>query len=324
MNLNKLLKSGLVSILILALGLVLLLTVNFNKSFDFTGGTVVTLNIRDYEVQEAVEKVNTALSENNLVASYLVEGENENGTCLIIKYQIFEDVNTVNENFENDLYESFGYDQSDMLEESYILMQTHTSPELGMEVFLKAFIAVLAGLVAVAVYMFARHNLTSGFTMIAVAILDLGLMMALTLITRIPVNGYFVIAILGTALFSITLSFIKLNAFNKDAKDENYIKLNNTEITNISNKEENAKIFKISLALIVALLISAVLLDAIGIAVISLILGIFACVFSSRFVTPELWALAFKRRTKKPKNTSKSAIKDMAVEPVWSESKNED
>lgn len=324
MNLNKLLKSGLVSILILALGLVLLLTVNFNKSFDFTGGTVVTLNIRDYEVQEAVEKVNTALSENNLVASYLVEGENENGICLIIKYQIFEDVNTVNENFENDLYESFGYDQSDMLEESYILMQTHTSPELGMEVFLKAFIAVLAGLVAVAVYMFARHNLTSGFTMIAVAILDLGLMMALTLITRIPVNGYFVIAILGTALFSITLSFIKLNAFNKDAKDENYIKLNNTEITNISNKEENAKIFKISLALIVALLISAVLLDAIGIAVISLILGLFSCAFSSRFVTPELWALAFKRRTKKPKNTSKSAIKDMAVEPVWSESKNED
>lgn len=323
MNLNKFLKSGLVPILILALGLVLLLTINFNKSFDFTGGTVVTVNIREYQVQEAVEKVNSALNENNLRASYLIEGENENGACLIIKYQVFENVNLVNDNFKDDLFEEFGYNESDVLEASYILMQTHVTPEFGTEMFLRAFIAVLVGLVAVAVYMFARHNLTSGFTMIAVAILDLGLMMALTLITRIPLNSYFVLAILGTAILSVILSLIKINNFNKNAKDEKFIKLSNNEITKISAKEENQKIINICIALVVPLLILAVLIDAVGTAIISLILGIIACVYSSNFIMPELWALAFHRKTKKQKAT-KSVAKEIIEEPIIQDTKIED
>lgn len=306
MNLAKFLKLGLISMLVLALGLVMFLTVNFNKSFDFTGGTVVSVNVKDVEINEAVEKIGDALKENNLRASYLIKGENENGSCFIIKYQIFENADAVNESFKEDLFQTFGYDETDSLEASYIIMQTNTSPEFGSEVFLKAFLAILVALVAVGLYMFARHNLTSGFTMIAIAILDLGLMLALTLITRLPINGYFTVAILGTVAFSIYASFMQMNAFNSNAKDEKYIKLNNSELTNLSVVYETKKIMHIALALTVALIILAIWLEGVGFAFMSLILGIFGCAFSARFITPELWALAFHRRIKKQKTTSKS------------------
>lgn len=306
MNLTKFLKASLLTFLILALGLVFYLTVDFNKSFDFTGGTVVSVNIKDTETSEAVDKINQALKDNNLNASSLIKGENENGICFIVKYQIFENIDTVNENFKNDLFQSFGYDITDALEESYIIMQTNTSPEFGAEIFFKAFLAILTGLVAVALYMFARHNWTSGFTMIAVGILDLALMLALTLIARLPINGYFIIAILGTVCFSIYASFMQLNAFNINAKDEKLIKLSNDDITELSIKEQTKKIMHIVFALTASMIILGIWMEGIGFTLLSLILGLYASVFSTKFITPKLWSFAFHRKFKKQKTISKS------------------
>lgn len=306
MNLTKFLKAGLLTFLVLALGLVLYLTVDFNKSFDYTGGTVVSVSIKDTETSEAVEKINQALKDNNLNASSIVKGENENGVCFIIKYQIFENINIVNENFKNDLFQSFGYDITDALEESYIIIQTNTSPEFGTEILLKAFLAILVGLVAVALYMFARHNRTSGFAMIAVGILDLGLMLALTLISRLPISGYFIIAILGTVAFSIYASFMQLNTFNTNAKDEKLIKLSNGDITELSVNEQTKKIMYIAFALTASMLILGIWIGGMGFTLLSLVLGLNVCVLSTRFITPALWALAFHRKTKKQKTISKS------------------
>lgn len=306
MNLTKFLKAGLLTFLVLALGLVLYLTVDFNKSFDYTGGTVVSVSIKDTETSEAVEKINQALKDNNLNASSIVKGENENGVCFIIKYQIFENINIVNENFKNDLFQSFGYDITDALEESYIIIQTNTSPEFGTEILLKAFLAILVGLVAVALYMFARHNWTSGFAMIAVGILDLGLMLALTLISRLPISGYFIIAILGTVAFSIYASFMQLNTFNTNAKDEKLIKLSNGDITELSVNEQTKKIMYIAFALTASMLILGIWIGGMGFTLLSLVLGLNVCVLSTRFITPALWALAFHRKTKKQKTISKS------------------
>lgn len=304
MNLVKFFKSGLASLLVLILGFVLLFTINFNKSFDFTGGTVVTVNTTNFEVDESMAKINEVLSKNNLKASYASIGENETGTCAIIKYQIFTDVETVNENVKNDLFEKFGYNENDAMEVNFIIMQTNTTPEFSAEIFTKAFLAVLISIIAVAIYMFARHNLTSGFTMIAVAFLDLGIMITLTLIARIPINQYFGIVIMSTAVLSIYFSFMNLNTFNKNAKNEQFIKKTNKELVDISIKDEFKRSALIGITVIIALIILAIWINSIGFASISLILGVLACVFSSYFITPTLWSLAFNRKFKKVKKTS--------------------
>jgi len=310
MNLIKFFKSGLASLLVLIIGLVLLFTVNFNKSFDFTGGTVITVNITNIEVNEAMGDINEVLSENGIKASYISMGENQTGTCIIIKYQIFENQDTVNNNVENDLFEKFGYDKNDAMEANFIIMQTNTMPEFGVEIFTKAFLAVLISIIAAAIYMFARHNLTSGFTMIAIAILDLGIMIALTLIARVPINQYFGIVIMSTAVFSMYFSFMNLNTFNKNAKDEQFVKYSNKELVNLFVKDEFKRSAFIGLAVIITLIILSIWINDIGFASISLILGILACIFSSYFITPTLWALAFNRKFKKAKKVSSGEAKE--------------
>lgn len=317
MNLTKFFKSGIATLIILALGLVLLFTMNFNKSFDYTGGTMISINTTEFEIVEAKNKVNEVLAENDLRASFISAGENDMGDCLIVKYQIFENINKTNEKVRNDLFETFNYDSADILEEKYITMQTNAEPAYGAEIFIKAFLASLVAVVAVALYMVARHNLTSGFVMIAVAILDLGIMLSLTIIARIPISHYVGLAILGTIAVSISMSFLILNRINKNANDEKNVSLNNSQLVDMSAKENKNRNLYFGLAFIAALILIAIWVDGTAsFMLLALILGILGCVFSSYYITPTLWARAYFRKIKKQKTTQEKSNtkKDMGME----------
>jgi len=152
--------------------------------------------------------------------------------------------------------------------------------------------------------MVARHNLTSGFVMIAVAILDLGIMLSLTIIARIPISHYIGLAILGTVAVSVAISFLILNRINKNSNDEKNISLNNDQLVDMSAKQNKNRNLYFGLAFITALILLAIWIDeAAGFMLTSLMFGVLGCVFSSYYITPTLWARAYFRKVKKRKTT---------------------
>lgn len=310
MNLTKFLKSGIVSLILIAVGLVLLLTAGFNKSFDFTGGTIISINIAEQEFDEAKLNVDKVLVKNNLRASFYGVGENDMGQCLIIKYQIFNDINSTNEQVYEDLFSSFEYDSNDILESKYINMQTNTLPAYGSEVFIKAILASLIALVGIAIYVIARYNLTTGFVLIATSILDLATMFSLTLITRIPISHFIDLAIFGIVGVSIFINFLMLNRINNNAKLEENATLSNRQLADMTVKENSKRNFYFGITFVATLLLLSIWIDSIAsFALLSFVLGIITCIFSSYFITPTLWSLSFFRKIKKYKSATADKVK---------------
>lgn len=329
MNLTKIFKSGIASLFIIIIGFTLLLTVGFNKSFDFTGGTIISINIAELEFEDAKLKVNEVLAENNLYASSFVKGENDTGECLFVKYQVFEDINLINEQVYSDLFLAFDFDLLDDLEAKYIIMQTDTTPLYGSDVFIKGILASFVALIGVAIYIIARHNLTTGFVLVATAILDLGIMFSLTLITRIPISHFISLAILGTTVISLLINFLTLNRINENAKKEENAFFNNSKLVEMSIKESGMKSLYIGIIIIAMLLLISIGIESLAsFALVSLLLGVFACVFSSYYIAPTLWALAYFRKTKKIKsskvNKSSKASIDKDLKQVEVNSNYED
>lgn len=307
MKLNNFLKSGIATILILVVGLVLMLTVGFNKSFDYTGGTILTVNTTDYEVSESYNKVYKVLGENNIVVSSIGQGENDVGTCLIIKYQIAEDKLAINDKVFEDIFVIFGYDKADAVESSYVTMNTQTTPAYSSIVMSNALLASIITLVGVAIYLFFRHNFVTGFAMIAGGAISIGLMLALTAILRLPINSAMGTAIIATLIVSMIMHYMVLSKMNNLAVDPSVGKVSNSEIADMAIKVERNKLVLISVSAVIALLIIAFAGGgAMWATVLSIILGIISAFFLSIFALPTLWAIAFVR--KNPKIKQKQAV----------------
>ena len=75
MSWTNYLKKGFASIIVLTLALVMFVAFGLNKGFDFTGGTIVTVNAKEYSQTVATEKINTAFSgQQNLKISSMSVG----------------------------------------------------------------------------------------------------------------------------------------------------------------------------------------------------------------------------------------------------------
>lgn len=310
MNLTKFLKSGIIAVLILIVGLVLVCTVNFNRGYDFTGGTVITVNTTTYKTSEAYNKINKVLQNNQLSAYSIGEGENDNGVCIVVKYQLNNNLEK-NEDVLNGLFTSFGYDKSNELETTYIKMVTETSPAYSSLVFSNAFLASLITLVAVAIYMFFRHNWTTGFAVILAGILDIGLMLSLTAITRLSISFGIAFSIITTLIFSIIMSFMQLNRMNRKAKDEEFLKAPNKQIADTCVKEGLFQNIVICVSFAIALLVLAILVGgSVWSSIASIWFGIISVFFTITFIVPTLWTISFEKKVRQPKKQQAVVVEE--------------
>ena len=302
MNLTKFFKSGLASALVLVIGLAVLLGFDFNRGYDFTGGTVVQVNTTTYELQDAKNKINNVLSENNLqaysISANAVEEGSADDVIITVKYQIFTNVNATNEAVLEDIYTAFGYNSADR----NVSMIGDLAGAYGTEVFVNAFLAVLVAVVACGIYLFARFNLATAFALIAQAIIDLGIMLAIVLIARIEISSMIGIAIIATTFISIMLGFVILNSLNRIANDTANAKKTNKEIAKLAFTEQSKNIFVFGLSIIVAtLLLSFICGDIANGTLTAIAFGVLSCIFSALYITPTLWTLAYVKNIKQPK-----------------------
>lgn len=306
MNLTKFFKSGLASAVVLLIGLAVLLGFGFNRGFDFTGGTVIQINSTTYEVQDARNKINNVLNENDLqvysISANSVEEGSADDTIFTIKYQIFNNVNATNASVLEELYSAFGYNSADTVQSTYIIMAENLTGAYGTAVFINAFLAVFVALIACGIYVFARFNLTTAVALIAQAVLDMGIMLSIVLIARIQISGLIGVAIIATTLISIMIGYVMLNSLNRLANDSTNAKKSNKDIAKLAFKEQSKNIFVFGLSIIVAtLLLSFICGDMANSTLTAIAFGVLSIIFSSLYITPALWALAYTRNVKQPK-----------------------
>ena len=324
-------------LVIIFVGVILLCTVGFNLGIDFTGGsnmtiyvdgeqkfTEQTLNINDMGSLE--NKINVVLNEYGLTLSTIQKTEMSDqklaitrGDAVVIKFQnnpdwTAEEVATYNEEIRVELLKAFGYvpqgasDVSSLENSALVKNNDIVTASASAELMMKSFIALLVAVVIILIYVAIRFQLTSGLAAILALFHDIIVTASVILICRIQINVAFIAALITILGYSINNSIIIFDRMRDDLKMANQTgeKIDNKALANNAVKSTMMRSVLTTLTTFVMIFFITV----IGVADIRefafpIMVGILAGFYSSVFLTPGLWAIAYRPRKNKNTSTTK-------------------
>lgn len=306
------LKYFLIAPLAIALvGLILLFTVGFNKGIDFTGGTILNLVLGDdlnnqAYYTEAITKIDDVIEENGLKVSLYQLNETDSGLALSIRYQdkkglSEEEMNDLNEKVREELLVKFGLDPNNDEDAQKIQDSQRIGATTSAELLTNAFLSLLVVVAAILVYIGFRFELTSGMAAILALFHDVIIMGALVLIFRIQINSSFIAALITIVGYSINNTIIIFDRIRELSKSELYEKAPNQVIANTAIKDTLTRSIYTTITTFVTILCVAILgVPSIQEFALPIIFGLLAGAYSSIFIAPGLWAIAYtKKKTKK-------------------------
>lgn len=320
-------------IVIIIVGIILLFTVGFNLGLDFTGGSIIKIYTNDegviedyyqYHINENSgdynllhDKIEAVLKEHGLtINSYRtttmdVKDVITGGLAVEVRYQNIEgqdgsEIAETNKLIRSDLQEIFGYKQISVTEN---YTNAVSAPEVvtataSSELLMNAFIAMLVAIVLILVYVAFRFEITSGLAAVLALFHDLLVMTSLVLIFRITINSSFVAALVTILGYSINNTIIIFDRIRENIKSGKFDKAKNSEIANSSVKETMTRSILTTLTTFITIAMVAIIgVSDIREFAVPILIGILAGFYSSVFITPGLWAIAYR----KPKKNKKKA-----------------
>lgn len=324
---------------IIIVGVILLCTLGFNLGIDFTGGSNMTIYVdadgtyssQTFDVDKdlsAIEaKANKALSKYGLFVNTLQTTTMSdrdmgfsNESAVIIKYQNdnsleTSEIETINEEIRLALLQEFGFVSEDVTVDTLehetnkglVAYGGVTTASASAELMMKSFIALLVAVALILIYVAFRFELTSGLAAILALFHDLLVTASVMLICRVEVNVAFIAALITILGYSINNTIIIFDKMREDikAKQNANEKFDNQTIANASVKSTMMR----SVITMITTFVTIFMITVIGVADIRefafpIMIGILSGFYSSVFLTPGLWAIAY--RPKKKKKTVKT------------------
>ena len=344
-------------LVIILVGIILLCTVGFNLGIDFTGGSNMTIFIdekgaysetkldADKDAKIIKKKIQDVLNKHDLkittLQSTTIDAEDlgiSKGSAIIVKYQNdnsleTEEIEAINDQIRLELLKAFGYiteadgdvDVGNIGEfDKAVLVQNGgvTTASASAELMMKSFIALLVAVALILIYIAIRFEFTSGLAAILALFHDILVTASVVFICRIQVNVAFIaalITILGYSINNTIIIFDRMRDKTKIAKNSNE-KIDNKIIANNAVKETMLR----SILTGITTFIMIFMITVIGVADIRefafpIMVGILAGFYSSVFMTPGLWAIAYRPRKRKKKNNSSGKKKSEALEEEFEE-----
>lgn len=346
-------------LLIILIGIVLLCTLGFNLGLDFTGGTNMTIYIDsegsyilkgddgqliaptfdvNKDLNKIEAKVNGVLKNHGLSVSTIQKfayGEDDEltGNAVIVKYQNnrsleSDEIEEINEAIRLELLKAFGYakeietDVESVENKNLVTNGGVTTASASAELMMKSFIALLVAMAIILIYVAFRFELTSGLAAILALFHDVLVTASIMLICRVQINVAFIAALITILGYSINNTIIIFDRMRSELK---IAKLDGKKIDNnlIANNAIKGTMMR-SVLTGITTFVMIFMITVIGVADIRefafpIMVGILAGFYSSVFLTPGLWAIAYRPKKKKPSSQNKTGKKKpeiVEVEPV--------
>lgn len=281
----------LISFLIILLGFGLAGIRGFNYGIDFTGGTLIEMNMNQYVSTEEVKQI-TDKFDKNIQINYI--GEDRKG----IQLKTTEDLN--NEK-RTELFSEFQTKYG--LKSEDLVKSEQFGPAIGKEIKTRALLSVIIATAAMMVYISMRFKLDFGIAAIIALIHDVLIVISVYSIFKIPLNSPFVAAMLTVVGYSINdtiVVFDRIRENMKNAKRDSHSEIADKSINQTLTRSINTSFT--TLIAIIALYIVGV--DSIKEFTLPLIAGISVGVYSSIFIASPIWVLLNKRARSKKVGTN--------------------
>lgn len=288
---------------------------------------------KDEDYNTVLEKIDSVLGEFNLEASSYQKTTIDinadrglgfvisDGGAVIVKFQNGDgDVEEVNNKIRLALMEEFGYislpENTDIMSlddstvQSYIDGTNYsalianggvTTASASNELMMRSFLALLVAIVLILIYVAIRFELTSGLAAILALFHDIIITSSIMLICRVQINSAFIAALITILGYSINNTIIIFDRIRENVKmSKNLGKINNFEVADRSVRQTLTRSILTTLTTFIMIFFVTV----IGVSDIQefafpIMIGILSGFYSSVFLTPGLWAIAYRPSKKK-------------------------
>ena len=288
---------------------------------------------KDEDYNMVLGKIDSVLGEFNLEASSYQKTTIDinadrglgfvisDGGAVIVKFQNGEgDVEEINNKIRLALMEEFGYislpENTDIMSlddstvQSYIDGTNYsalianggvTTASASSELMMRSFLALLVAIVLILIYVAIRFELTSGLAAILALFHDIIITSSIMLICRVQINSAFIAALITILGYSINNTIIIFDRIRENVKmSKNLGKINNFEVADRSVRQTLTR----SILTTLTTFIMIFLVTVIGVSDIQefafpIMIGILSGFYSSIFLTPGLWAIAYRPSKKK-------------------------
>jgi len=266
---------------VILLGIIMMIFNGLNLGIDFTGGTMMQIEIGK---TVSVDEIKDTLSEFKLNADIVHTGEDKTGVVIKTKESLNNDSRQLilsklettysisPENMKNASAEQFG-------------------PSMGKEISQRALLSVLIASAAMLVYISFRFEAVFGVAAIIALVHDVLFVISIYAIFGITINSSFIAAILTIVGYSINdtiVVFDRVRENIKRDKGKDYSALIDTSITQTIGRTLNTSLT--TLLVIGALMVFGA--SSIKEFAFPLFIGISIGTYSSMFIASPVWAIA--------------------------------
>lgn len=272
-----------ISLIIIILGLSLAAFRGLNFGIDFTGGTVIQIEMDEYisteEIREIVDSYDTNATINHI--------GNQREIIQIRTTESFN--NDTRVSLFNEFKEKYNLDDRDRLSSEQF------GPAIGNEIRNKAIVSIIIATVGMLLYITFRFQFSYGISAIVALIHDVLIVLAVYSIFRIPVNSPFVAAMLTVVGYSINDTIVVFDRIRENLKKAKRNAF--AETAEISIKQTIRRSLNTSFTTILAITALYILgVESIREFTLPLIAGILTGTYSSIFIASPVWVLIKGKR----------------------------
>jgi preprotein translocase SecF subunit len=272
-----------ISLAIIVIGIVMFAIKGLNYGIDFTGGTLIEMNVGKFI---SVDEIREIMNEYDQNASILHAGSDKEQ--VIIKSTLDLSNNDIT-NIVNQFIDKYGMEKQSFQSEKF-------GAFMGKEIRNKAMLSMLIATIGMLLYITWRFEFNFGLSAIIALIHDILIMLAVYSIFRIPVNSSFIAAILTILGYSINDTIVIFDRIRENLKLNPKETLEN--IINGSIKQSLRRTINTSVTTLIAVVVLYVLgVEDVKVLALPLIIGIIAGTYSSLFIASPTWFMLKNRNT---------------------------
>lgn len=265
----------LLSVILLVVGLGFFFVSGFELGIDFTGGTLLDVDLGQ---QVPVTEVTEAISSHNLNPTVIHSGDNPN--VVTIKTNLALDNAARNEVFST-LRERYG------LQETAFLGGEQFGPAVGQEISNRAIVSIALATIAILAYVTLRFKFLYGVSAIVALVHDTLMLLVIYLVFRVTVNSSFIAAILTVVGYSINDTIVLFDKLRDNVRIHNTTPRNQMNIS--INETLTRTIFTSLTTFMVVFLLYILGVDSVREFAFPLLWGIFIGTYSTIFIASYTW-----------------------------------
>ncbi len=265
-----------ISVVIIVVGLLVGSFGGFNLGIDFSGGTMIHINMNH---QVEVDEIKDVIKEYDLSESIVHVGNERQEVMIKTKKSLN---NAERTQIFDDVAKAYNLTQEDLLAADQF------SPSIGNEIREKALISVLVASIGMLIYIAIRFEIKFAVAAIIALLHDIGMMIVFYAVFRIPINSPFIAAILIVVGYSINDTIVVFDRIRENLRINKKIKF--AKIVDMSINQTLSRSINTSATTLVAIVCIYIFgVESIKEFTLPLIAGVLSGTYSSIFIASPVW-----------------------------------